>query len=294
MSLNKNQWELITQTVMGTRSAERIEQQGLYRLFQSIVNGDDYMIRRLIEHGVMLDGALLKEGETCAPGAIEFFPVDFPYNHITPVTWAAYNDNVDALSVLYDNGADLLFPSIAGRDAMTVASWNNSVKAWDWIKKTTVESGLNISWNQRSNDGKRITRLMDAVIHRCVFAVKDIANQVDVSAVDAIGRTALHHNFLQDPYTEDDTVIARILIDYGAPVRVEDHDGVSVAALANRSEHEMLLDNALLRQVTEEAHLRAEAQRNRLKASQPEGPKDPSDPGFPQIQKPVKFKRPLM
>lgn len=294
MTLNKHQWELISQSVINTRQNERVQQQSVYRLFQALIKNDDVLFRRLQEAGVVLDAPLHKNGDSSVPGAEEFFPMDYPFDQITPVGYAAFTDDVDMLMKLYNNGADILFPGATGRDALGLAAWNRSVHAWDWLRDTAMDTGLSIVWNQRSSDGKRTTRLMDAVVRRCVFAVQEIASRVDVSAWDNTGRTALHYNFLQDPYTDVDLQIARILVEYGAPVHVEDHDGVSVAALAVTPEQEALMDNVMLRQVSEEARLRAEDQRNKLKANAPEPERDPSEPQFPQIQKPVKFKRPLM
>jgi len=291
MSLNSRQWNLISESVLKTRQNERIQQQAMYRLFQALSNGDDDMLRRLLENGVVLDLALHKNGESAAPRADEFFPADYPFNQMTPVLWAAFNNDVPTLKILYEYGADILFPAVAGRDALTLAMWNNAVGAWSWLRDTAHEHGMNIPWNQRSNDGKRITRLMDAVRLRNLFAVQEIVTHVDVACWDAQGRTALHHNFLQDPYTDVDYQIARVLVDFGAPTRVEDHEGVSVVALAATPEQEALMDNVLLREISEEARLKAEDQRNRLKANQDQPERDPTEPGFPQIQKPVKFKR---
>lgn len=294
MSLNKQQWDLISHSVMASRQNDRIQQQSMYRVFQALSDGDDIMLRRLLENGVVLDLALHKDGDAAAPRADEFFPSDYPFNTITPVLWAAFNNDVPTLKVLYEYGADILFPAVGGRDAMTMAAWNNSVHTWDWLRDTAMEHGISIPWNQRSNDGKRTTRLMDAVVRRCTFAVQEIASRVDVGLWDATGKTALHHNFLQDPYTDVDYQIARILVDYGSPTRVQDQEGVSVAALASTPEQQALMDNVMLREISEEARLKAEDQRNRIKASQPQPEKDPTEPGFPQIQKPVRFKKPFM
>lgn len=291
MSINKSQWDLISETISGTRHNERVQQQLLYRAFKALDDEDEFMLRQLIDNGLLLDFALLKKGDVSAPGAEEFFDVNYPANEITLACWAAYNDKVSALKLLDECGADILFPTASGRDALAMAAWNNSIHAWRWIIGTANEKGWNIAWNQRSSDGKRTTRLMDAVVKRNLVAVKEIASHVDVSAWDYSGKTALHYNFLQDPYEDIDLQIARILIDYGAPTKVEDHDGVSVIALASTPEQEALMDNVMLKEISMEAKAKADAQRNKLKAKEPEPARDPTEPGFPQIQKPVKFKR---
>lgn len=170
-----------------------------------------------------------------------------------------------------------------------------AIHSWDYLVRHCSDNGFGVSWSSRTTDGRRITRLMDAVVRRNVSAAKDIIPNIDVNAIDNNGRTALHLNFLQDPYTDADVQIARLLIEYGAPVNEEDHEGVTPASLASTPEQFALLDRAQLAQITEDVQRRAQLQRQHLKAQEPEKPNsDPTDPGFPQIQRPVKFKKPLM
>ena len=89
--------------------------------------------------------------------------------------------------------------------------------------------------------------------------------------------------------------IAQLLVEYGAPVTTEDHEGVSPAALAQTPEQKSFIDYANLKEITMEAYERAQKQRRQLEADTPTpAPSDPSEPNFPQIQKPVRFKKPLM
>lgn len=291
MSIDKDQWNLITTSVVNTRQEDRVQQQMLYRLFESVKNNDSDMIKKLLHQGLFIDAPFYKSGTIAVPLASQIFPSDYPFQEITASGLASYTGDVDGLSLLCTYGSDIFFPVSHGRDVLNLAILSGQNTIWDWIIHYAEDKQLSIPWNQRATDGTRLTRLMDAVIHRAFFAVQDIVSHVNVAAWDSTGKTALHHNFLQDPYTELDHQIAQLLIEYGAPTHVEDYEGVSIAALANKAEHEAVLDKAVLLNVTAEAKLKAEEQRNKIKASAPEPERDPSEPQFPQIQKPVKFKR---
>lgn len=293
MTLNKREWEVVSHSITHQRQNERVQQQSLYRVLEALSKRNDIILEKLVETGVFLDAPLLKSGDSAAPNASAMFPLDYPFDRITPMGWAAYTDDVAALERLYNLGADPSFPGPQNRDALWMALWGNSVHAWDWLKNIIADTH-GINWNMRSTDGHRTTRLMDAVVRKNIFAVRDIIPNVDVSAVDYVGRTALHYNLLQDPYTEIDLQIGRMLVEYGAPIESEDHEGVAPAALAHTSEQQALMDNAILASVSLEAHARAEAQRNHISAQEPVAQPDPTEPGFPQIQKPVRFKKPFM
>lgn len=292
--MEKHQWALISKTVSGTRQQERMSQQAVFRLIDSLKKQDDVMFRQILDMGISPDAPMFIYSDIAPPLAKEMVPSSYPYDFVTPLAWAAVHDDVEALAKLVEAGADVSFPGPTGRDVLWLAMIHNTFHAWTWIKNHYDQMGLDIPWNARSADGKRTTRLMDAVVHRNLEAVQDMMGRVDVSAVDNTGRTALHYNFLQNPYTDVDSAIARLLINYGAPVHTEDHEGVAPLSLANTPEQEALLDVALLTQVTEEARLRAQQQRNQLEAKQPSPERDPSEPTFPQIQKPVIFKRPKL
>ena len=295
MALNKREWELISHSVITQRHDERVQQQALFRLFDAVERRDSSLIARLVEHGVPLDAPLQLSGPTATPLADQYRPLDYPFDQISAMGWAAFRDDVDGLELLYRHGADPSFPGPTGRDPLWMAMWANSVHSWDWIKNTSLSSPYGVNWSLRTADGHRTTRLMDAVIRRNLNAARDIVGNVDLHAVDYTGRTALHHNLLQDPYTDMDIQIARLLIEYGAPVNVEDHEGVAPAALAATPEQEALMDRAMLNDISQEAHERAAAQRQHLDAQKPAPmDPDPSEPQFPQIQKPVKFKKPFM
>ena len=130
---------------------------------------------------------------------------------------------------------------------------------------------------------------------RNVDAVAGILGQrgLDLAAVDKDGRTALHLNFLQSPYGPEDQQIGQMLIDYGAPAGAEDHDGVSVAALAETPDQNTLISRAKLQAVAEDARKKAAAQRAELDAiRQGQVPMQTDEADFEQIKRPVIFKKP--
>lgn len=291
--MDQRQWDFISKTVSNTRQAERVQQQALYRLMEALQNGDDVLVRKLLDMGVLLDAPLYMDGDTASPLAKDLLPRDYPFPFITPVGWAAFTNNTSVLEKLAVLGADFSFPGPTGRDALWMSLMNNAIAAWDWIKNHHDTLGFDIAWQARSTDGKRTTRLMDAVVRRNLDAVRDVLGNVDVGAMDNTGKTALHYNFLQDPYTEVDVAIGRLLINFGAPVATEDHEGVSPAALAHTPEQQTLLDNAVLAKISHEAFERAQAQRLQLEANKPTPAPDPTEPALPQLQKPRQF-RPKM
>ena len=294
MALNRREWDLISHAVSTQRQDERVQQQALFRLFQSVVNRDEDLLARVVKSGTPLDAPLFLGGPSASPLADQFRPLDYPFDQITAMGWAAFTDDVQALKTLYSYGADPQFPGPTGRDPLWMALLGGAIHAWDWLKDVGLQTPYGISWSMRTADGKRTTRLMDAVVRRNFQAAKDIAPLVDLAAVDHTGRTALHYNFLQDPYTDVDEQIARLLIEYEAPIRAEDHEGVSPAALAQTPAQEALVERAALAEISAEVHARAQAQREHLQAVEPTPTPDPSEPQFPQIQKPVKFKKPFM
>lgn len=300
MSLNKKEWDVVSKTVSAQRQNERVQQQAIYRLFEALETNNQSMVQKLIENTTPLDFPLFFSSsdplhapkvvrDSVVPGADNFKPIDYPFGHITPMGWAAWRDDVDMLDYLERLGADPHFPGADGRDAMWMALWNDAIHAWDWFCDRSP------NWALRTADGKRTTRLIDAVRRRSVHAVRTLVNHVDVSAFDMTGRTALHYNFLQNPYTDADAQIARLLVEYGAPVNSEDHEGVTPAALAQTPEQMAAVQMAELTIISEQAREAAARQRAHLEAQSPTPkPDDPSDPGFPQIQKPVQFKKRIM
>ena len=286
MSVTTQQWQLISQSITGQRQQERIQQQAIFRVLECLEKQDGAMLDRLVQHGAPVDIPLVLVGPDATPLPDRVKPVGYPFSHISPMGWAAFRDDEHALHMLMNRGADPNFPGPGGRDALWMAIFGQSVRAWDVLRtKDPI-------WALRTNDGKRTTRLMDAVIQRCAFAVQDIVTHVDLNATDSSGRTALHHNMLQKPYTDVDVQIARMLIEYGAPTTTEDHEGIAPIHMAQTPDQQALMERALLDTVTAEAQARAQAQRDQIEATTPTPPNaDPTDPGVPQIQRPVKFKK---
>ena len=284
----KNQWQSIVETASAQSRNNRLRQQELYRLFESLKNKRRHEFD-LAAKNTPLDIPLLLSGTDASPLAGNFKPENYKFNLITPMTWAACNDDVESLNWLIDAGADPSMPSVDGRDPLWMASIFNSANAWDWLLDHTTR------WNARTVDGKRTTRLIDAVISSNVYAVKDlIMHGIDGKAVDNTGRNALHYNFLQNPYTDNDQTIGRMLVDYGVPSDAKDHEGVAPVALAENEAQQALMEKSLLMKVAAEELEYAKAQRLHLEATKPRlspSEADPTEPGLPQITKPQKPKR---
>ena len=297
--MKKEAWDAVSHTVSVTRQNERVRQQHAFRLVEALKKNDDVMFKKIMSMGISPDTPLYLEGDTASPLAKDLF-ADVPVfsslrmDFVTPLGFFAISDDVVAMDKLLKADADLSFPSYHGRDPLWLSMIASAPNAWDFIKSYFASTGQEIPWRARTSNGKRTTRLMDAVVHRNLDAVRDIIGHVNVGDSDYSGRTALHYNFLQDPYTEIDMNIGRLLVNYGAPVEAQDHDGVVPAALALAPEQKVLIDAAVLSKMTQEAFDRAQGQRQKMDMENIVKPSDPTEPGFPQIQKPVRFKKPLM
>ena len=296
--MDTNAWNTISRTIDATRADERVKQQAVFRLIESLKNSDYIRFQSLLDAGISPDASMLLRGDASPPMALELmedkYLEHYPYDFITPLGWAALHDDVESSRRLVGAGADIAFPGPQGRDALWMALLGASIHTWDFLRNEYTRLGVDVPYSARTTDGKRTTRLMDAVVRRNVTAVADMIKYVPLDAVDYTGRTALHYNFLQDPYNEIDSQIGKMLIQYGAPVQGEDHEGVSPASLAQTPEQTILINRSILAEVTMEAHERAQAQRNQIEANKPGPDMDPSEPAFPQIQKPVRFKTPKM
>ena len=323
-SVSDRTWGAIRQIHEDQRLDQRIEQQALFRLFEAVRNEDSGLATRLADQGAPLDGMLWKDGEAAHPLAAEMFPPAYPYRGLTPVGWAALTGNVKALTLLESLGADLWTPVESGRDALWLASLgvgglgklaprstagphvpvqpdtfqaggdSNHVLAWDWLYDRLPDWIGRGFWNAQAADRMHRSRLQEAVLARALPAVQAIAPKADLSAVDREGRTALHLNLLQTPYTDDDQAIGRLLVQYGAPPRQQDHEGISPAALAQEPAQKALIDNAVLLEITHQEYEAAQALRAERDAepTREPGAKDPSEPDFAQINRPPVFKRP--
>lgn len=288
-------WETMQSIHAAQRQEGRIQQQALFRLFEALEQEDDTLLKRVIDLGIAIDAPLLKKGEISHPGAFRFFPEEYPVDVITASGWAAWRGDVRTLQRLHDLGADFLLPSAGGRDALWLAALGRNLDSLDFLTKHIPDYAGPGFWNARASGGKRRTRLMEAVMARNVDAVAGIVGHhgLDMMAVDKDGRTALHLNFLQAPYTDEDQQIGRMLIDYGAPAGAEDHEGVSPAALAETPEQQALITAARLNAVAEAAKQKAAEQRAELEAAR-QGPvtTPEDDADFVQIKRPVIFKKP--
>ena len=288
-------WETIQAIHAAQRQEGRIQQQTLVRLFEALEQQDDAVLKKVVDLGLAMDTPLVRDGEQSHPSAGRLFPEGYPWSTMTPMGWAAWHGDVDVMSRLISLGADPWLPAAGGRDALWLVTLGGHPGALEFLMgQVPAETGGSF-WNARSSGGKRHTRLMEAVMARNVDAVAGILGQrgLDLAAVDKDGRTALHLNFLQSPYSPEDQQIGQMLIDYGAPAGAEDHDGVSVAALAETPEQNTLISRAKLQAVAEDARKKAAAQRAELDAMrQGQVPMQTDEADFEQIKRPVIFKKP--
>lgn len=292
--MNTAEWNRITRTVDATRQDERVRQQALFRLFQALQSHDEGLVDRLVATGLLLDAPVRLTGAEAPPLIGALVTQDMGSDRATAAGWCAASNNVQGLQMLRAAGADLASVGPSGRDPLWHAGRNTAREAWEYLIEVATEEQWSIAWNARVNDAHRRTRLMELVLARNLEAVMAVVAGADLAAVDGEGRTALHHNLLQDPYTEDDARIGRVLSEYGAPAAAEDREGVTPAALAATPEQQAIIDRAILAEVSADAARKAQAQRDHIKSQEPLPERDPSDPGFPQIQRPVRFKRPIM
>lgn len=142
----------------------------------------------------------------------------------------AWHGHVSAVRFLVEHGALPGLPDAAGRDAawMAVQRGHTGLALWLLTQRA-------VNPNAILRDGSRHTRLMAAVQASNPKAVAAILEKrAKVNACDREGRTALHHNLAQDPYTEDDALIAALLLAQHAAPDWEDNAGITPSLLATR------------------------------------------------------------
>lgn len=263
----------------------RIAQQRLFRLAQALNAQNLDMAQRFVNDGAPVDEPLLfDEKDGAVPNARSVLPSCLvPEDDavcpppITLLGMAATTDDIDRIAWLLKQGSgpDMLMPK-TGKDAAWLAMEHNALAAYTQLMSQGLSPSLRLS------DGSRRTRLIAATLCRAQAVVHDlIQRKVDLNAYDAQGRTALHHNLVQDPYTDDDLSIARLLLDKGANPNIEDNNGIPAHALAKSEIQQALMTGFRLAQITDEARRKLNE-----KPVDPDALDPASDPGIPQVRRP--------
>lgn len=283
--ISDREWQMAASAVDAAQAFERASQQRVFRLVQALGRGDTQGALKALQAGAGIDEPLKFDVENDGvPGALELLPPEFALPNtgtpvpppLTPLAIAAIKNDRDATQWLLDNGALVGTVLSAGRDAAWFAIENRASDCYRLLMEQGAWPALILS------DSSRRTRLMAAVLVRDEHAVGDLLRRrVKVNQYDRAGRTALHHNLAQVPYTDEDAVIARLLLAEGANPNVEDNDGIPAHALAKTDEQKALMDGYRIGAVTDEVRRKIEEA-----AADPVLLDPATDPGLPQIRRP--------
>lgn len=206
-----------------------VRQQRLFRLFQALRAGKQPLAEQIVDQGMALDECLLQDGRRgSVPGANVFVDAVPPSDPVLPaevtlLSWAASEGRLEDIAWLITVGADLHMRLIGGRDAAWVAMERGQVEATELLLNMGAFPDL------RLHEGSRLTRLMAAARCRQVDVVAYLLStkRVVVDQYDESGRTALHHSLSQQPYTQEDMEISRLLLAAGADAYFTDNDGIN-------------------------------------------------------------------
>lgn len=276
--VSTQEWALTRDSIDSHAEALRLSQQSLFRVFQAASKRDWETAEKYWENGAPLDLPLDTNEKTGVPGALALMPADLGTNEpLTLMGWAAWNNDMVTIDWALDHGASPMMVMAGGRDPAWLAMENSSDEAY------TRMMGVGANPRLRLSDGSMTTRLMGAVRARSLYIVGDLLrrHKVDANQWDRAGKTALHHNLAQDPYTEDDGSIGRMLLELGGNPNMEDNEGIPAHALAITDLQQALLAGYRLAAITDEVRRKLEAP-----PAEPEGPDPRTDPGFPQMKNP--------
>jgi len=142
----------------------------------------------------------------------------------------AYHNHLPAVRWLVAHGALPGLSDQMGRDAAWWVTDAGHTEMALWLLSRRQVAPMAVL-----RDGTRLTRLMAAVRARNPKVVALLLQRrVPVDVHDANGRTALHHNARQTPYTEDDALIAALLLAHHANPDWVDNEDMTPRLLASR------------------------------------------------------------
>lgn len=167
---------------------------------------------------------------------------------VTPLVAAIENEDLDMVLFLLSRGASVSHKLTNGIDA----PWVAMEKGLDEIFITLFNTG-EVSSKTRTKDNSE-TRLMGATKCSNLMVVKMLINngKASLSAYDAKGRTALHHNLLKKPYTEIDGQIGSYLLEQKSNPNQQDNEGLTAAAFADSPEQMAILEGIEVAPITPE------------------------------------------
>lgn len=270
--VSKREWAVTLSAIDGSSERMMAEQQRLFRLAQAIERNQWAFAEKLADDGLALDTLFLwadgPGSPHVAPGAGHLVPEhlkDLAPDGLTLLGLFAAQGHADAVRWLITRGACTTTQMAQGRDAAWLAMEAGAMDIYECLKPYGIYP------HARLQDGSGTTRLIAATCLRQADMVSDFLKAgAAPNAYDTRGRTALHHNFSQDPYTDVDVDIARLLLDNAGSLNMEDEEGVPVHALAMHDVQRALMDGHTLR------HVFAKPVRPTVEPLDPAGETDPS------------------
>lgn len=224
------QFQAQRQVLDARTTSELVHQQRLFRLFQALQTNKRELAENVVSQGVSLDELLWDETHRISvPGANRFVQTVAVPNQgselaaVTLLTWAAAEGRLDDVNWLLDHGATASMRLPGGRDAAWLAMEKGQWEVYETLMTRGVYPDLRLEVEPR------LSRLMGAALSRQVPIVAHLIStrRVTIDQFDEAGRTALHHSLRQQPYTQEDLEITRLLLAAGADAYFTDNDGVN-------------------------------------------------------------------
>lgn len=243
-NINEKDWQQTVRVANAQMASQMSQQQQLLRLIQYLNLGQMDKAGIALDRGLPVDLMLLREANGGPPGASYFFTeieatLGCPIEWLTPLIIFARANQTEQVAWLLARDAMPNMIIDNGYDAAWVAMKAKALDAYDLLMEAGSSPG------QRLTDGTRTTRLMEATVLRQVSVVSDLlARDADPNAYNAKGQLALHLSLTQNPYSQDDLEITRLLLYAGSIPDFDDNNKVSPMDLMTSPEHVALLRGA--------------------------------------------------
>ncbi len=177
------------------------------------------------------------------------------HDEITILGISAFMNDESSVLWLLQHGAHVNTPFDNGRDALWLAMSRGNNRVMSLLK----QNGASVRWSLPNEDN--VNRLIFATRLSSVESVLWLkANKQDMLSADSHGRTALHYNFMQDPYAESDQRIAEILLAEGLTPNTVDDFGMPAHGYGNEEVHKYIASKGYkkLAEVTYDAEYKAQ------------------------------------
>lgn len=215
--LSAKEWSIAESSFIEHEKATMTRNQSLINLINAVFKSNIEKVEQLIKEGA---------------------PLNLSIEGISPLAAAVECNDLHMVQFLIKKGAILKHKfGEKGIDAAWYALDYEHLNMFEYL----IGEGASLKFRSTH---KHQTRLIQATILSNVEAVRFLCSKkaTNVNAYDSDGRTALHYNFLKMPYTEKDIEIARIILNTGGDLEIEDNDNIAAHVYADEDAQLSLLE----------------------------------------------------